>query len=58
MRDTMKRALQAKQAQRAKSAGKSVAEKLAVVERMRDRAASLKAHRAATPDKKGRLGSA
>lgn len=37
MKDALKRALAAKGAQRAKSKGKSIAEKLATVERMRER---------------------
>lgn len=53
MKSTMQKVLQAKQAQRAKSAGKSIAEKLALVERMRERNAPLKALRDAAQAKKG-----
>ncbi len=47
-----------KQAQRAKSAGKSIAEKLALVERMRERNAPLKALRDAAQAKKGPMSGA
>lgn len=55
MKSTMQKVLQAKQAQRAKSAGKSIAEKLALVERMRERNAPLKALRDAAQAKKGSM---
>lgn len=41
MKDTLKRALAAKQTQRAKARHKSYAEKLAIVEQMRDLDAAL-----------------
>ena len=42
MKKSLERALSAKQTQRQRSAQKSVAQKLAVVERLRDRTATIK----------------
>ena len=51
MKPALQKALRAKQLQRQRSAAKSVAEKLAIVERLRDRNAPMKAVRRAAKEK-------
>lgn len=51
MKPALQKALRAKQLQRQRSAAKSVAEKLAIVERLRDRNAPMKAVRRAAQEK-------
>lgn len=53
MKKSLERALSAKQAQRQRTAQKSVAQKLAVLERLRDRSATIKGRAAAAAAAKG-----